>query len=48
MIWAVLGPHSNLHGCCYLSCIWGNTEIICSILVNPKNNMVSDMPVLFQ
>ena len=49
MIWAVFGPHSNL-----LKIAWflmlivsklGNTEIICSIFVNPQNNMISDTPV---
>ena len=52
MILAVFGPHSNLLKEFMVSMIhqskWENIEIICVILVNPQNNMISDMPILFQ
>ena len=32
----------------YHLCIWVQIEIICFVFDNSQNNMISDMPILFQ
>ena len=41
-------PQNNMDSIAYYLSKRGNTEIICFIFLDPKNNMISDVSVLFK